>query len=175
MYLYIYLYIHILFCFELSLEEEEGGSIFRRLKISSDEKSLKKQVEDLAKDVTSESKNKEETEEKAHEADSAKVKGQAGEGNDSSSKSKTSPTKLSIVQYFGKIFDFYFDALLEKKSVHNFPLIISILNRIEQSRDDTAPFSKNHHYLVFIAIQRLRKKFAVCFFFMTYYYCLLYV
>ncbi|ETO20984.1 hypothetical protein RFI_16219 [Reticulomyxa filosa] len=121
----------------------------------------------LANEKPNESANDKDQEEPASmvQSDSKKEEKEVGSAsiNITEADGKTEACgETSPMEYFGKIIDFYFDALLDKKTVHNFPLLIGILNRIQRSRDDTAPFSKNHHYLAFIALNRLRRRFGVC-------------
>ncbi|ETO20692.1 S-adenosylmethionine decarboxylase-ornithine decarboxylase, partial [Reticulomyxa filosa] len=79
-------------------------------------------------------------------------------------KRRSNEQEGSVVEYFGAIIDFFLEALFQKQSTANVPLVIALLDRIEQSTDDLSIFSKNHHYLVLIARLRLRNRSRVSLF-----------
>eukprot|EP01083_Nonionella_stella_P288392 981369_1 len=72
---------------------------------------------------------------------------------------KGSPEATSCIDYFGTIFDFYFDALLKGSQSNQFPLIIKILTKIDESYDSFKPLSKGHRYLIRIAMKKLKKRY----------------
>merc|ERR1711920_133323 len=72
---------------------------------------------------------------------------------------KDEEAQMPLIEYFGIIFDFYFDALLKGNSSNQFPLILAILNKIDESYDVFSPLSKRHRYLVRIAMKKIKKRY----------------
>jgi len=62
-------------------------------------------------------------------------------------------------QMFGSVFDFYFDALLKGTKSNQFPLLLAILNKIDNSFDVFSPLAKRHRYLLRIAMKKIKKRY----------------
>lgn len=82
-------------------------------------------------------------------------------------KKKTVKDETSIIDYFGSIFDFFFDALLKKSKTPQFPLLLHILTMIDTSYDVSDVRSKAHRYLVRIGVDRLRRRYSVMFLYLS--------
>eukprot|EP00486_Rosalina_sp_Unknown_P013361 CAMPEP_0201596168 /NCGR_PEP_ID=MMETSP0190_2-20130828/192935_1 /ASSEMBLY_ACC=CAM_ASM_000263 /TAXON_ID=37353 /ORGANISM="Rosalina sp." /LENGTH=782 /DNA_ID=CAMNT_0048056419 /DNA_START=1796 /DNA_END=4144 /DNA_ORIENTATION=- len=123
-------------------------------------KKKKKTDQDEKKDE----KKDEQEEKKESDKQEADDNDNDGEGDKDKDKDEEteilSPDETSCIEYFGTIFDFYFDALLKGTKSNQFPLMIKILNRIDVSYDTFKPDSRAHRYLVRIAYERLKKKMA---------------
>ncbi len=63
----------------------------------------------------------------------------------------------SVEEYFGAIFDFYFDALLRgNEKADQFPLIHRVISKIDECYDVYHPLSKSHRFLARIALSRFQ-------------------
>merc|ERR1712228_1136042 len=82
-----------------------------------------------------------------------------GKKEDEMNDDKDEEAQMPLIEYFGIIFDFYFDALLKGNSSNQFPLILAILNKIEGSFDVFNPLWKRHRYLVRIAQKHVKKRY----------------
>jgi len=104
--------------------------------------------------------NDENTEQKEGNEQEMNDKEEAEDDDDDKKENKkkqSSPDETSCIAYFGTIFEYFFDALL--KGSNQFPLILKILNKIDDSYDVFKPLSKAHRYLIRIAMMRLQKKY----------------
>jgi len=66
----------------------------------------------------------------------------------------------SVEEYFGAVFDFYFDALLSGSGVSDqYPLIHRVIVKIDDCYDVYRPLSKAHRFLARIALSRFTPRY----------------
>ena len=69
-----------------------------------------------------------------------------------------SPQETSCYEYFGAIFNYYFDTLIKGTRENKFPMLLQIIHKIDRSYDVFKPSSRAHRYLARIAFGCLKKK-----------------
>lgn len=93
-----------------------------------------------------------------------------GDGNDTAvnaegedvvkDRKKRSSRAQSVEEYFGAIFDFYFDALLRgNEKADQYPLIHRVISKIDECYDVYHPLSKAHRFLARIALSRFQPRY----------------